>query len=42
MDSLALTVDLALFSAFTVLLVMLSVSEARQVKKVQNELKKAA
>ena len=42
MDSLALTVDLALFGAFTVLLVMLSVSEARQVKRVQNELKKAA
>lgn len=42
MDSLALTIDLVLFGVFTMGLVMLSVNEARQEKKAQKELKKAA
>jgi len=42
MDSIALTIDLVLFGVFTIGLIVLSVSEARQGKKVERELKKAA
>jgi len=42
MDLMALTVDLVLFGVFTIALIMLSVSEARQGKRLERELKKAA
>ena len=42
MDSVALTIDLALLGVFTIALIMLSVSEARKEKNEQEELKKAA
>ena len=42
MESLALTINLVLVGIYTVLLGMLSLSEARYGKKVSKEFKKAA
>ena len=42
MESVALAINLVLFGLFTVVLVTLSIGEARQEKKDREELKKAA
>lgn len=42
MDLVALVINLTLFCVFTIGLIMLSASEARQGKKAQEEFKKAA
>jgi len=42
MESLALTINLILVGLYTALLSMLSLSEAREGKKIKKELKRAA